>query len=616
MFGPVLGCVAENTSKYLGQALRLVQSIRWFGGSLAEARVVVGVVERCDVRARRALESLGAEVRIVPRFHRGNAAGNRLQIFDELSRGSESHLLILDCDTIVVRDPLPFLKRGTFQAKIAPFPTVTHEVFARLFAHFAIPLPAKSYVTGYSGTPTIPYFNSGVISIPAELAKRLAPEWRRFNAILASDPSLAAPCEKHLHQASLALALATSGIPAAEMGAALNYQINATHVAAPPGYDAIDPVIIHYHDRVADDGTLLPCPFTLAQKRIDAFHERLRAERPPSRETREWEQAPESAAKRIVVAGMHRSGTSLAAQLLHAMGCYAGETGELAPPDVFNPAGYWERRDVQSLDEEILAALDASWLEPARADVAALSDDARDAFVQKARAIVAKLDAHGTWMVKDPRITIVFPIWRAALEDPHCVLIWREPGAVARSLAERDDLPLILGLALWEEYTRAMLAATVGLPRILVAYEELVANPRAAACRLQQFLGVRMPPAGVLEEIVDPQLNRHDGDDALLNRAQSELRDALRSGAALEWDSVPPIHADTRRCLAEFLEHWRSNAGLRKSVEQRGLLLDAIFASRSWKIGFGLTRAWRLFRRGNDQTAVDRWARERRRGRM
>src|SRR5258707_15373721 len=53
----VVGCVTEDTPKYLGQTLRLVQSIRWFGGELANARIVIGAVERIDSRARRALEA-------------------------------------------------------------------------------------------------------------------------------------------------------------------------------------------------------------------------------------------------------------------------------------------------------------------------------------------------------------------------------------------------------------------------------------------------------------------------------------------------------------------------------------------------------------------------------
>src|SRR6202035_255686 len=40
----LIGCVAENDPRFLAAACRLVQSIRWFGGALAGARVGVCVV--------------------------------------------------------------------------------------------------------------------------------------------------------------------------------------------------------------------------------------------------------------------------------------------------------------------------------------------------------------------------------------------------------------------------------------------------------------------------------------------------------------------------------------------------------------------------------------------
>src|SRR5205807_1349023 len=112
----VVGCVTEDNPKYLGQTMRLLQSIRWFGGELARSRVVVGAVEQIDPRARRAFEALDAEIRVVQRFDARNAPGNRLQMFDELYAGPEQNFFMLDCDTIIVRDPLSLLRRGVFQA--------------------------------------------------------------------------------------------------------------------------------------------------------------------------------------------------------------------------------------------------------------------------------------------------------------------------------------------------------------------------------------------------------------------------------------------------------------------------------------------------------------------
>jgi hypothetical protein len=285
-------------------------------------------------------------------------------------------------------------------------------------------------------------------------------------------------------------------------------------------------------------------------------------------------------------------------------------------PDVFNPTGYWERRDVWALDEEILAALDASWLDPARADVARLSDESRRAFVDRARAIVRELDTHGSWMVKDPRMAILFPIWREVLDHPICVLVWREPSAVARSLENRDGLPFVVGLALWEEYTRAMLASTAGLPRVCVSYEDLVAYPIACVAKLHRSLldagasDLQLPTDDEIRAMIDPALDRHSGNGMeLLNRSQSELRDALRSGAVLRWDSVPPVPLETRELLSAFVQRSRETASLRKETREREMLLDAVFASRSWRLGFALTRLWRRVFPSREETAVDRWRR-------
>jgi hypothetical protein len=611
----VVGCVAEDNPKYLGQALRLLQSIRWFGGELARSRVVVGVVEQIDPRARRAFEALGADVRILPRFDARNGPGNRLQLFGELYKEPEQNFFMLDCDTIIVRDPLPLLRRGVFQAKIAPLPTVTHEVFERLFAHFNLPLPERTYVAEYTGVPTIPYFNAGVFAISADLARRLVPEWRRFNALFAAQPELVVPCQKHLHQAALALALAVTGIPVDAAGTELNFQLNMTQFPAPPAYLEIDPYIIHYHELVDDDGMLLPCPFPKAQKRIDAFHERLREER--SRVLRHRAAASDVAPKQIAVLGMHRSGTSVVAQLLNSMGCYAGEQHEMPPPDVFNPTGYWERRDVWAVDEDILAALDTTWLDPARVDLSRIDDSARKSFVTRSREIASSLNKHGPWMMKDPRLSIVFPIWREALDRPVCVLVWREPSAVARSLSKRDDLPHVVGLALWEEYTRAMVASTIGLPRVLISYDDLIADPIGCASRLHRSLvnagasDLVLPSDDELRAMIDPALDRHAG-HGLMNRSQSDLRDALATGAALEWDVVPPIDAATRDLLSRYNRRSNEIAELRTNERDLENLLEAIFSSRSWRIGFAVTRLWRKLIPSRKETVQDRWKRRRR----
>ncbi len=611
----VVGLLTENTTRMLTQAIRLVRSIRWFSGELAGARVVVCGVGPLESSARETLDALDAEVRTVTRFHPANPAGNRLQLFAELLNAPQKLLFLLDCDTIVVQDPLPFLNGETFQAKITPTPTVSDEVFDRLFAHFGMRKPPRSHITAFDGAATIPYFNTGVLAIPTAMAGTLAASWRKFNKALADDPQLSAPCQRHMHQASLALALAETGVRCEELPAAMNYQINAQHLQPPPGYAETDPVIIHYHHLATDDGFLLPCTYPRAQERIEMFHHRLRAEGFVSKQR----PAHEESSRPVVVLGMHRSGTSLVAQLLNALGIYAGEPDELAPPDIFNPSGYWEHRKAAELNREILSALGASWINVAPADVSRLPDDQREVFLSRAKDIARSLQAGGAFLVKDPRMSLLFPIWRDALPDAICIIAWREPMAVARSVATRDRLPLVASIDLWEHYTRTLLRDTEGLPRLLVSYEELLSDPIRVVRDLHDALtrlgvqGLIVPSEERIRQIVNPDFNRsgrrEEDDRRLLDPEQLALLDGLRTGAVLR-ERVAATSARTLEVLVGLGEREKlekSLAAMKQRLAVRDRLLTEVFESRSWRIGHAVTGLLRFLRRGKSVSAKDRW---------
>jgi len=612
----VVGLLTENTSQLLTQAIRLLRSLRWFGGALAGARVVVCGVGPLEPGARAAIEALGAEVRTVSRFHPANPTANKLQLLESLLEEPQEILFLLDCDVIIVRDPLPYMTADAFQARVAPTPTVSDDVFERLFTHFGIAKPPRSRIAPLSGTPMIPYFNSGVVVIPTAMARTLSPAWRKYNQILADRPELAAPCQRHMHQASLALALAETGLPCADLPAEMNYQINATHLTPPAGFAETDPVIIHYHQLATEDGFLLPCPYPAAQARIEAFHQRMRAEGFAPDET----PAETRESRPVVVLGMHRSGTSLVAHLLSVLGVYAGRPDELTPPDMFNPTGFWEHKKVVDLNEEILTALDASWVSALGADVSRLSDDQHVLYLGRVRRIVARsLQGHGPFLLKDPRMSLLFPLWREALENPVCVIVWRDPMAVARSLATRDKRLHLVSVAMWEHYTRTLLRDSEGRPRLLVSYETLLADPACVTRELHAALtgfgieGLRVPPEERLRQIVKSDFNRSGRgakkDEVLLDDGQRALVADLTSGAALR-KPVAPTPARTLELLAEFreIDALRQDVIDRdRRVADRDQLLRVVFDSRSWRIGHRMTGLVRFLRRSRAVSALDRW---------
>src|ERR1044071_2908508 len=613
-----VGFLTENTPRMLTQATRLLRSIRWFGGELAQARVVVCGVGELESCARNTLEQLGAEIRMVSRFHPANPTANRLQLIAELLDAPERMLFVLDCDTVAVQDPLPFLEADRFQGKITPTPTVSDDVFERLFAHFRLPKPPRTYVTPFDETPTIPYFNTGVLAIPTALARKLESPWRKYNRILADHPDLVAPCHRHMHQATLALALAETGIPHKELPHAMNYQINATHVKAPAGYADIDPIIIHYHHLGTEDGFLLPTPYPGAQARIDLFHARMRQEGfvPEQRSPNVQQSQP------ILVLGMHRSGTSLITELIAAMGSYAGPPDKLTPPDIFNPTGYWEHIDAGVLDREILKALDSTWAQVTHADVSHLSHEKRADYVARAKEIAQSLSGRESFVLKDPRIALILPLWIEALGKPICVIAWRDPLAVAQSLMHRDKRPILLWLALWEHYNRVLLRETAELPRVLLSYEELLAKPQRVTSELHSALTgfgathLKTLSTERIRQSVNLDFNRsgkHRADELLLDADQRALLDDLRSGTALT-KSIAPTSEHTIELLAEFAavekeekEAHQERVSLHQEIAELDLLLQGVFESRSWRVGRGIIALQKLVRRQNEVSAEARW---------
>ena len=104
----------------------------------------------------------------------------------------------------------------------------------------------------------------------------------------------------------------------------------------------------------------------------------------------------------VAIGGMHRSGTSMTAQLLSIMGMYLGEESDLVPATAENPEGYWEHTAFVDVNDEILHELGGGWDCP----VALPSDSkgrARLAPLQvRARHAIEQLDAHEHWVGRIP----------------------------------------------------------------------------------------------------------------------------------------------------------------------------------------------------------------------
>ena len=105
-----------------------------------------------------------------------------------------------------------------------------------------------------------------------------------------------------------------------------------------------------------------------------------------------------------------------------------------------------------------------------------------------ARATVDRvLPAGAVW--KDPRRLPVDAILaannRSALSG--IAHIAGRPSEVAGSLGKRNELPSVLGLALWARYNRYALRGLEGRRVLVLSYEGLLGNPKLYAAEVVSF---------------------------------------------------------------------------------------------------------------------------------
>lgn len=207
-----------------------------------------------------------------------------------------------------------------------------------------------------------------------------------------------------------------------------------------------------------------------------------------------YDGAPATAPERpvaLLVAGMHRSGTSAVVRALNLLGAALPST--LLAPDAGNPAGYWESPEVIRLNDEALASAGLSWDATAALPPDWFASPAATAFERRVTALLTReFTGAPLFAVKDPRLCRLLPAWLRAVEAlgvrPVVVLPVRHPAAVARSLARRDGMPAAHALQLWLRHALDAERASRGVERMFVAYEDLAADPAGAAGRLRTAL--------------------------------------------------------------------------------------------------------------------------------
>ena len=246
-------------------------------------------------------------------------------------------------------------------------------------------------------------------------------------------------------------------------------------------------------------------------------------------------------ARAINVVGMHRSGTSLTARALNLLGMDLGrEEGLTLPGRVENPRGFWERKAIKELNDELFASFGGSWSEPPDLepgwDHAPALADLRE---QAKRVLDEEFTSSELYGWKDPRCSLLLPFWQLLVPDLSYVICLRHPEAVARSLDRRgNDLEPGRAHALWLRYTASALVNTRGARRVLVFYEDFFEDLDRQVDALATFLDkdpAQLDPEvrAEIRSLADPSLFRNrtgPDDDSGLPADVRAMWIALRAG--------------------------------------------------------------------------------------
>lgn len=275
----------------------------------------------------------------------------------------------------------------------------------------------------------------------------------------------------------------------------------------------------------------------------------------------------------VLVLGMHRSGTSVLTRAISLLG--ASLPTDLPPPGPDNPDGYWESVGLQRINDRLLQAADSAWLDLAPLDLGTVPPEAMASLIGELRAgIDRSFGDAACFVLKDPRLCRMLPLYRDLLRDAgaevRAVLALREPGAVAASLHRRNQLSLHYGGLLWAGHMLAAERDSRDMPRIVVRYDDLLADWRWPARRILRHLAPFVPP-DLPTDVPSParaELRHHEGPSGdgfgpILGELLRDIHDAIAAAAP------PDVLDELASRLAEFCADFAELA----AVEFRAQLL-------------------------------------------
>ena len=244
----------------------------------------------------------------------------------------------------------------------------------------------------------------------------------------------------------------------------------------------------------------------------------------------------------IFILGCHRSGTSVVAGLLYRASGIS--MGELMPPTVDNPLGYFEALGVVEAHRSLLAQMERDWTCPP----STFRPESLDL-----NALAEQIDIHkqlpGVWAMKDPRSMFLLPAWsHLGVDQVRLVAVARPPADTIRSIEKRDGIRQDRAEAIVDAYLRRLLEIADQVPLPVIRFpgegESLIRQVRDLATALD------LPwDEAAAASFYDESLVRHrsmfrdtsPAYDGLIQKSRHQEKVAATSMRSLKLSSDPEV---------------------------------------------------------------------------
>lgn len=207
----------------------------------------------------------------------------------------------------------------------------------------------------------------------------------------------------------------------------------------------------------------------------------------------------------ILVAGMHRSGTSALTRVFSLLGADLLKRLALALPNN-NEKGFWESVDLMIEHDALLESAGSFWSDWTEFNPDWYASAEATKYKKLIGEIVqADFAASTLFVIKDPRICRFLPFWLELLQEhaikPFIMIPVRNPLEVAQSLKKRDGFPLAKGGLLWLRHVLDAVYYAQNYPIAFLSYEQLMQDWQGFVQSLQQQTDLAFPRQSVLSKL-------------------------------------------------------------------------------------------------------------------